>query len=191
MFACAQGRNVQVRWVKAHVGGKHLGTGAVETWHVLGNEIADFLAKSAAGLYPVAPAFVRSLVWTEDRARLIRARLYAIQKWHLEAFSATDVVDVEAAAVQSVTRQISKLVAHESLVLGKRKAEEADDRDFRGHPSHSVVQYSDFFVCTACGARARVERPVFKFLPVACRHHPATPYFKRTLDLMSKGRSLA
>ena len=47
IFACVEGRNVQVRWIKAHITRKHLDTGAVEAWQALGNEVVDGLAKSA------------------------------------------------------------------------------------------------------------------------------------------------
>ena len=164
-------------------------TGAVESWQALGNEVVDGLAKSAAALYPVAPAFLRSLVDTEDKARLIRARLYAIHKWHLDNFDPHDPLDVEATALQSMARQISKLVAHERQGV-VRQAEEPVLKVFRGHPSHDVVEYSGFFVCKYCGARARCERPVYKFLRSACKRQPSSQYFKRTLTLMEQGRSL-
>jgi len=191
IHCCAQGREVQVRRGKAHVTQQHLENGLVETWQVMGNEAADVLAKSAAAIDPAHPAFVRSLAWTEDRARLIRARLYAIHKWHLETKAMSEIEDTEAIAVQAMARQIGKLAAHEKSETGKRKAQEADVRTFRGHPTHAVVEYAGFFVCTSCGARARCARPVCNFLGTACRRQLATPYFARTLARMSKGLTIA
>jgi len=193
IHANCEGRRVTVRWVKAHAKVVHLETGQLAPWQIIGNEVVDTLAKAAADFVPVSPSHVRYLFGLEGKASLIRKRLLAIQKWHLQQVDNFVEEDEQAQALQHVARQIKKLVSAETKEATKRSRQEAEQERTvatQGHPTHTIVEYRGYLVCTKCGAKTGSARPTLRALRRKCNNSATTPYFKGVLGKLSGGKPL-
>ena len=75
--------------------------------------------------------------------------------------------------------------------IGSRKRVAPATGSFAGHSSHTVVQHGPFWICTLCGCRTSIERPVYrKVQREECRRKPMSAYYRRALHDLQRGRNL-
>ena len=182
-----EGRQVQLKWTKAHVQAKHLLAGAVKALSVFGNEIADNLAKAGAGLARAAPAQAASLDFIEGRVHLIRSRLIAIQRMAMdhyrESLKCPTLGQPSASDYRCVRKQIQQLV-DEHLAL-KRKAD--GPPGFQGHDSHDIAISDRHFACRRCGACGLTGRLRLGALTRPCPGKPTSVYYTRIVGRLHRG----
>ena len=177
-------RDISIKWTKAHVLPKHIRTGQAQLANVLGNAVADLVAKHAAQFESVSAAEEANIGFVEGRAHLIRMRLVAIQRVSFETTGSTPPVERRAmqtrpAAADERKRRTVRGVKRDSL----------EREIFQGHPSHRVTIQRDHFICKRCGARAACgASPKLRSLAKECRGRPMTPYFRRVLDQLCNDR---
>ena len=143
--------SIQVKWAKAHVTAHDIATLSIPHAWIIGNSVADALAKRGAALNAVPEQQCNQLALMDERANRVRWRLALICD----------------AVAQLHPRHVSKARIRNSEPRERRMSASARLAQARADSLHKVVRVCGRWVCSECRFRAPKDR-LIRFLRSPC-----------------------